>query len=203
MVHTTANALGPRFAAARLEREPALGAHLKSSRVVYSHHGVYIGGGKVVHYAGFYRRWRPGPVEEVTLSRFAVGHTIRIVDHTTRTYSPQEIVDRARSRVGERNYRLLTNNCEHFCNWCVSGCSRSAQAERPLQALRALAQRTRAGRWLLAMLSPSQLASTLRQTATRPTKFIERFSPPRWDEAAERLAAKALRLKLNASAPLH
>jgi Lecithin retinol acyltransferase len=185
MVHAATNTLGPRFPAARLEREPALGAHLKSSRVVYSHHGVYIGGGKVVHYAGFCRRWWPGPVEEVTLTRFAVGHTIRIVDHITRTYSPQEIVDRARSRVGERNYRLLTNNCEHFCNWCVSGYSRSAQAERPMQALRALAHRTRAGRCLLATLSPARLVRALRQTLTTAIRSGGLVAPHRASRSVE------------------
>ena len=75
------------------------------------------------------------------LSSFAVGHAIRVIDHPGCTYSPQEVVERARSRVGERNYRLLTNNCEHFSNWCVSGLSRSAQTERSLVlALGALAR---------------------------------------------------------------
>ena len=47
-------------------------------------------------------------------------------------HSPLEIVRRARSRIGENDYRLLTNNCEHFCNWCLNGVSHSAQVERPL-----------------------------------------------------------------------
>jgi hypothetical protein len=32
--------------------------------------------------------------------------------------------------VGERDYRVLDNNCEHFCNWCITGLSHSLQAER-------------------------------------------------------------------------
>jgi hypothetical protein len=27
--------------------------------------------------------------------------------------------ERARSRLGESRYRLLTNNCEHFCSWAL------------------------------------------------------------------------------------
>lgn len=131
MQHIPTSARGLRFDAATRNREPALGAHLETSRVGYNHHGVYVGDGKVVHYAGFCRRWRAGPVEEVTLFGFSVGHTIRIVEHPTCTYAPREIVDRARSRLGERDYRLLTNNCEHFCNWCIRGLSHSTQAERP------------------------------------------------------------------------
>jgi len=48
-------------------------------------------------------------------------------------YSPEEIVRRVRSRLGENDYRLLTNNCEHFCNWGLNGVGRSAQAERLLR----------------------------------------------------------------------
>jgi hypothetical protein len=115
------------------EREPALGAHLTTSRRGYNHHGVYVGRGRVVHYAGLSGFWQGGPVEEVSLSRFVNGHPMRIVDHFESPYSPEEIVRRARSRLGENDYRLLTNNCEHFCNWCVSGISRSAQVEERLQ----------------------------------------------------------------------
>lgn len=114
-----------------LEGEPRLGAHLKSARRGYSHHGVYVGHGRVVHYSGLSGAWQCGPVEEVSLPRFANGHEVRIVDHLDPPYSPEEIVRRARSRLGENDYRLLTNNCEHFCNWCLSGVSLSAQVARP------------------------------------------------------------------------
>ena len=126
-----------------LEQEPPLGAHLTSSRRGYSHHGVYVGRGLVVHYSGLSGRfWQCGPVEEVSLSRFAIGNVVRIVEHPKSPYSPEEIVGRARSRLGENDYRLLTNNCEHFCNWCLCGVSRSAQVERrrhlPFRVLLAL-----------------------------------------------------------------
>jgi hypothetical protein len=116
-----------------LEREPPLGAHLTTSRRGYTHHGVYIGRGRVVHYSGLSGFWQCGPVEEVALSRFAVGHPVQIVDHGRSAYSPEEVVRRACSRIGEDDYRLLTNNCEHFCNWCLSGVNRSTQVERRWQ----------------------------------------------------------------------
>jgi hypothetical protein len=117
-----------------LEQEPPLGAHLTASRRGYSHHGIYVGRGRVVHYSGLSGGlWQCGPVKEVSLSRFASGHAVRIVDHSNSLYAPEEIVRRARSRLGEDDYRLLTNNCEHFCNWCHLGVSHSAQVQRPLQ----------------------------------------------------------------------
>jgi len=111
--------------------EPFVGAHLGTARRGYTHHGVYVGAGKVVHYAGLSRYWRAGPVEEVPISRFSLGHPVWVVKHSESTYSSREIVRRARSRLGETAYQLLSNNCEHFCNWCVSGQSRSAQIEEP------------------------------------------------------------------------
>jgi HRAS-like suppressor 3 len=117
--------------ASGLEREPPLGAHLATSRHGYAHHGLYVGHGKVVHYAGLSRSWRPGLVEEVTISEFAFGHPVRIVDHSGSRYSPQEIVQRARSRLGEDNYNLLTNNCGHFCNWCIDDRPGNPQFDRP------------------------------------------------------------------------
>ena len=113
-------------------QEPHLSAHLTTSRRGYTHHGVYVGGGRVVHYSGFSGFWQCGPVEEVSLSRFSAGRELRIVHHPKSVFSPEEIVRRASSRLGENDYRLLTNNCEHFCNWCLDGVSRSAQVERPL-----------------------------------------------------------------------
>jgi hypothetical protein len=118
---------------------PAPGAHLVTSRRGYMHHGIYVGRGMVVHYAGLSRFLHSGPIEEVTMARFSLGRAVRIIAYSEPKYSPQEIVLRARSRLGENKYQVLRNNCEHFCNWCVSGRSRSAQVERPLAStLRAL-----------------------------------------------------------------
>jgi hypothetical protein len=115
------------------------GTHLVTSRLGYEHHGIYIGRGMVVHYGGLCQLLHPGPVEEVTLSRFSMGRAVRIVEHSESKFPPQEIALRARSRLGENEYHVLRNNCEHFCNWCVNGRSRSMQVERPLAStLRAL-----------------------------------------------------------------
>ena len=114
-----------------LGHEPELGAHLMTSRRGYTHHGIYVGRGMVVHYSGLSRLLHSGPVEEVTMRRFSMGRPIQIVRDRKSTYSPQEIVLRARSRLGESTYNVLKNNCEHVCNWCISDRSCSIQVERP------------------------------------------------------------------------
>lgn len=108
---------------------PPLAAHLVTERRGYTHHGIYVGDGKVVHYAGLARSWRPGPVEEVSLTEFACGHPIRVRVCSNPQFEPAEVVSRARSRLGENRYRVLANNCEHFCEWCLRGKSRSSQVD--------------------------------------------------------------------------
>ena len=121
--------------------EPPLGAHLVTQRRGYEHHGIYVGDGKVVHYAGLAGRLHRGPVEEITVAQFGAGHDIWIRPSAFPKYAGQEAIRRARSRLGENRYRLLTNNCEHFCAWCLYGESRSEQVEvcltHPRLAMRA------------------------------------------------------------------
>ena len=53
-----------------------------------------------------------------------------------RIYSPEETVRRAESRLGERNYSIAMNNCEHFAVWCKTGVSESTQVENFLAKIR-------------------------------------------------------------------
>ncbi|MFT4067995.1 lecithin retinol acyltransferase family protein [Paraburkholderia sp.] len=119
-----------------------IGAHLVTQRNGYEHHGIYVGNGRVVHYAGFASSAHRGPVEEVELARFAAGHPLSIRATPSARYAGAEAVSRARSRLGENRYRLLTNNCEHFCAWCLLGESRSEQVHcclrHPRAGMRAL-----------------------------------------------------------------
>ena len=118
--------------------EPALGAHLVTPRIAFAHHGIYVGGGHVVHYGALACQVRRMPVEEVSLAFFAHGHAIFVRPHAAPRFDRHEVIRRARSRLGENRYRLLRNNCEHFCEWCVQGEPRSRQVERALTLPRAL-----------------------------------------------------------------
>jgi hypothetical protein len=59
---------------------------------------------------------------------------VHIECRSTPALEAQDIVNRARSRLGENRYRLLTNNCEHFSEWSRFGTSRSPQIERLLSS---------------------------------------------------------------------
>jgi Lecithin retinol acyltransferase len=106
-----------------------IGSHVITPRLGYNHHGIYVGDGKVVQYGGLVRGLRTGPVEEVPLMKFTRGAPLWERLETSLHFDRNEIVRRARSRIGEDRYQLLSNNCEHFCEWCLHGKARSYQIE--------------------------------------------------------------------------
>jgi hypothetical protein len=91
-----------------------------------------------VHYGGLVRGLRAGPIEAVSLEQFTQGRPLWVVFESSPYFSSAEISQRALSRLGEDRYHVLTNNCEHFCEWCVRGEHRSDQVDRwfssPLRA---------------------------------------------------------------------
>lgn len=115
-----------------------LGCHLVTPRRGFTHHGIYAGDGQVVHYAGLSRSFCRGPVQVVLFAQFAGGNGVWIERTPCARYSGAQAFQRALSRVGENRYRLISNNCEHFCAWCLDGESRSPQVERWLAWPRAM-----------------------------------------------------------------
>lgn len=56
-------------------------------------------------------------------------------DENPHLFTPQETIQRAKSRLGEHNYSLPFNNCEHFAIWCKTGMSESTQIEKIVDML--------------------------------------------------------------------
>ena len=111
------------------------GAQLVVPYSIYRHHGIYAGGGRVIHYAGWIRG-RRGLIEEIPLDEFTEGREFNVNINPPDLGSGRDIVRRARSRLGERCYNLLENDCEHFCTWCQVGEPRSVQVELMARPLR-------------------------------------------------------------------
>ena len=92
---------------------------------LYQHHGIDCGDGTVIHY-----RKLSETIERTSLETFARGNPIYVAEYGDGFgYIPDVVVERAESRLGERKYNLLFNNCEHFANWCKTGVSESKQVK--------------------------------------------------------------------------
>lgn len=120
---------------------PMPGAHLITPWLGFAHHGIYVGGGNVVHYGALVYDIIRRPVEKVTLEQFAGGRPVFVVQHESLPFESKEVIERARSRLGEHKYRLLSNNCEHFAEWCLYDVHRSFQVERALEFPRFMGER--------------------------------------------------------------
>lgn len=102
-----------------------IGSHILVQRSAYTHHGIYIGDDKVIHYSGFHTIGNKGAISLTTLKSFCDGGKPEIYPFSStlrgKLHSPDSVVERAKSRLGENSYNLIFNNCEHFCNWCTHG----------------------------------------------------------------------------------
>ena len=102
------------------------------------HYGIYVSDDEVIQFG-------PNPSLRVGLpdSELAVCRTdideflcgefleVRVPDRRERRKqnSPKKTVEIARSRMGEKGYHILYNNCEHFANACVTGEHFSSQTD--------------------------------------------------------------------------
>ena len=101
---------------------------------VYKHYGIDCGDGTVIHY-----RKPSETIEQTDLSTFSQGNPIYVAEYSPGFgYIPDVVVERAKSRLGEHDYNLLTNNCEHFTSWCKTGISDSKQIRNYLPAITTL-----------------------------------------------------------------
>lgn len=88
----------------------------------YSHHGIFIGGGNVIHYN---KNNKVISVQIATLTVF-IGKSdekkdLFRISHLPMKYNRDVLVARARSRLGEKQYHVVDQNCENFATWVHEG----------------------------------------------------------------------------------
>lgn len=109
------------------------GKHLIIKKVAgsYTHHGLGLGDGRVIHYSGLANDLASaGVIEEISLENFSKDKEIIVKEHEGRRFDVEEAIIRARLRLGEAQYHVLHNNCEHLVEWCINGKHFSQQSRR-------------------------------------------------------------------------
>ena len=117
------------------------GDHLCFDRVFYWHHAIVEttdksnGEVNVIEYSNFAKQLSQGNssppknpgLAVVVRPKFKLeNESVYVIEHD-RCYDPETVVSRAKSKLGERKYDPVTNNCEHFALWCKTGISSSEQ----------------------------------------------------------------------------
>lgn len=113
----------------------ARGDHIKVRRWhgLYSHHGIDMGDGTVIHFSGEPCRRADARVCRETLEVFLNGGRLSIVSHPDTHRSREEVASAAEACLHRQDYSLLRNNCEHFATWCRTGHGHSRQVRRALK----------------------------------------------------------------------
>ncbi|OUO41748.1 NC domain protein [Megamonas hypermegale] len=123
-----------------VQKPPQKGDHIRVQRMngLYAHHGIYVSDSEVIHFTGAdddsILDWDKPEVISTDLAAFLKGGTLEIKEYTDEEfadlYSPEQIVIYARACLGDKDYNLIFNNCEHFANVCTLGRFRSNQVDR-------------------------------------------------------------------------
>lgn len=129
-----------------VEKKPTYGDHIRVCRGLYYHHGIYIDDDNVCQFASTINGHETDPayacVCVTSLNDFLKGGILEVSeyndDELKEKRQPQEIVNAALSRLGEKGYDLIKNNCEHFANECVFGKRMSDQVDNVMTLLGSL-----------------------------------------------------------------
>lgn len=126
-----------------VQKNPVMGDHIRVKRMhgIYTHHGIYVSDNEVIHFTGTdddsIMDSSKNRVISSDLSFFLKGGELEVKEYTDEEfqdlYAPDQIVAYARSCIGDGDYNVIFNNCEHFANVCTLGRFRSHQVERLFQ----------------------------------------------------------------------
>ena len=126
----------------------ARGDHIFVHCKGFSHHGIDCGDGNVVHFDFTPKRkffscvsGDTSRIRETSIEEFSGGREIQVRQYTD-AFDAEQVIRRAKSRIGESGYHLFGKNCEHFAHWCKTGVSDSSQIEALNVASRPLAHGT-------------------------------------------------------------
>lgn len=125
------------------KEKTSYGDHIRVNRGMYYHHGIYVTDLHVIHFASITPGHEMDPNEasiiDTTLEQFLKGgeceKRIYTEEEEKSKRSPQEIVSYAYSRLGDKGYNVVSNNCEHFANECVFGRKQSEQVNKVIDFL--------------------------------------------------------------------
>lgn len=161
--------------------------HIYVSHRAYTHHGIDIGDGTVVH-----RTRATGRVTRISFAEFAGNRVVHLFPARDAD-DAETVVERALSSVDAPGYCLVRGNCEHFATWCKTGRSHSSQVSRVHRQVAALSGRMvttqvtkgaakLTGMSLLKTVSPALLAVDAAQVGTEMLLAQRGVAPDRVEQ---------------------
>src|SRR5690348_2294176 len=85
------------------------GRHLRVWRGSYWHHAIDVGGGWVIHFTGLTKDKNSATIRLEPFDVFHKGDKVELVPYAL-AFHPDQVVRRARSRLGRSGYDAFQNN---------------------------------------------------------------------------------------------
>lgn len=111
-----------------LEKEPTYGDIIRVKISFYYHYGIFVDDKTIIQFGLPSNVTQPPEDVEVLttdIQTFLNGSELEtaVLSHGERkkAFSPDAVVQNALSRIGEKGYHILYNNCEHFVHGCTFG----------------------------------------------------------------------------------
>ena len=119
------------------------GCHIRIKVNNYYHHGIYVGGGEVIQFGLPFDPLKNGEYGNIKvikspLKDFSMGNNfIEVYVYSKaeqkKKQKDEDIIKEAYRLLGSGGYNILTNNCEHFANWCCFREKKSSQIDEVYQ----------------------------------------------------------------------
>ena len=127
-----------------VNKKPSFGNQIRVNRRLYFHHGIYEDDSHVYQYAspkGSEVSPDTALIICTSLDEFLKGGEVEVREYNSeelkKKNSNEEIIRIAKSMLGTGlgEYNIVSNNCEHFSNYCAFNEKRSNQVEDVLSLL--------------------------------------------------------------------
>jgi|GEM_PF-3115293 len=126
------------------------GDHIYVKRGGYSHHGIDLNDGTIVHFSGVSLQKVNSTINRTSYLEFLQDEqSFHVVAYSPKeVYAPDIVIERALNYIGKNAYDLFSNNCEHFASECKSGKKKSTQVRESIsKAFKMSMYGARGGGW--------------------------------------------------------
>ena len=87
------------------------------------HYGIYVSDSCIIQYGKASDIFQDSSEEYIEVREYSLIEKLK-------KNSKEKIIEKAKSRIGEKKYNILNNNCEHFVNECVFNKHESLEAKQ-------------------------------------------------------------------------
>jgi len=114
----------------RMNKESCFIDKLIARIVYYRHYGIQIKEQEIIHfYCPSILKLKMGRIEKISIEKFIGADGLLEYESNNVDINREEIIKRAERYLNTDfgGYKITSNNCEHFSNWCYTGEKKTKQ----------------------------------------------------------------------------